>query len=40
MAKEINVIKRGQQNFTLIGKAKLGQYSFKIDEQSKKSAYV
>ena len=40
MAKEINVIKRGQQNFTLIGKAKLGQYSFKIDEQSKKSAYI
>ena len=40
MAKEINVIKKGQQNFTLIGKAKLGQYSFKIDEQSKKSAYI
>ena len=40
MAKEINVIKRGQQNFTLIGKAKLGQYSFKIDEQSKKSSYI
>lgn len=40
MAKEINVIKRGQQNFTLIGKAKLGQYSFKIDEKSKKSAYI
>ena len=40
MAKEINVIKRGQQNFTLIGKAKLGQYSFKIDEQSKRSAYI
>ena len=40
MAKEINVIKRGQQNFTLIGKAKLGQYSFKIDEQSKRSSYI
>ena len=40
MAKEINVIKRGQQNFTLIGKAKLGQYSFKIDEKSKKSSYI
>ena len=40
MAKEINVIKKGQQNFTLIGKAKLGQYSFKIDEKSKKSSYI
>ena len=40
MAKEINVIKRGQQNFTLIGKAKLGQYSFKIDEKSKRSSYI
>ena len=38
MAKEINVIKKGQSAFQLIGKAKLGQYSFKIDEQSKKSA--
>ena len=40
MAKEINVIKRGQSTFQLIGKAVLGNYTFDLERKSKNSDWV